>query len=70
MRTIILIGLFVAVFCFVGSTYAAPADVYSEQTVTGHSNGNHRLDCTIIRPWDSSSGLGNTQYPVIVWATG
>jgi hypothetical protein len=70
MNKFILIGLIVALFCFVGSTHAASADVYSEQTVVGHSNGNHRLDCTVIRPWDSASGPGNSPYPVIVWANG
>jgi dienelactone hydrolase len=44
----------------------------SEIHVTGHSQGNHELDCTVIRPWnegdtpDSRSVL----YPIIGWANG
>ena len=41
----------------------------SEITVTGHSQGNHELDCTVIQPWpvlsEPTEGL-----PVIVWANG
>jgi len=44
-------------------------EVCSEITVTGHSTGNHELDCTVIQPWligdDPMVGL-----PVIVWANG
>ena len=40
----------------------------SETTVIGHSRGNHRLDCTVIRPWCQDPGA--YQYPVIVWANG
>ena len=70
MKKIVLIGLVAALFIFVGSAIASPPAKYSEETVTGHSSGNHELDCTVIRPWRSSSGPGNTQYPVIVWANG
>jgi hypothetical protein len=41
----------------------------TEPRVTGHSQGNHRLDCTVIRPWDGSGASMDT-YPVIVWANG
>ena len=70
MKKIVLVGLLVAMLSFVGSAFAATTPGYSEDTVTGHSNGNHRLNCTVIRPWDSSSGPSNTPYPVIVWANG
>ena len=70
MKKIVLIGLVVTLFIFVGSAIASPPDKYSEETVTGHSSGNHELDCTVIRPWRSSSGPASTQYPVIVWANG
>jgi predicted esterase len=65
-----LVVLILAVFAFVSAVLASPAEVYSEETVTGHSNGNHALDCTVIRPWDSSSSPGSHLYPVIVWANG
>jgi hypothetical protein len=42
----------------------------SEIRVTGHSQGNHALDCTVIQPWKSSSGPANYEYPVIGWANG
>jgi predicted esterase len=70
MKNTVLIVLCVFLLSFVGSAFASPAAEYSEETVTGHSNGNHRLDCTVIRPWDGSPGPGNTPYPVIVWANG
>jgi hypothetical protein len=64
---VILIG---ALLLFVGVALASPSDRYSEERVTGHSSGNHALDCTVIRPWRSSSSPGDRQYPVIVWANG
>ena len=70
MNKKVIFGLFLVLFLFVGQASAAPPAKYSEQDVTGPSNGNHRLDCTVIRPWSSSSGPGSTQYPVIVWANG
>ena len=70
MMAKVVFGLFVVLFVFAGSALAAPTVRYSEDTVTGDSNGNHELDCTVIRPWKSRSGPGNAQYPVIVWANG
>lgn len=70
MKKIVLLGLVATLFIFVGSVVAAPPDKHSEEVVTGHSNGNHDLDCTVIRPWKESSGPGDTQYPLIVWANG
>jgi hypothetical protein len=70
MKKQILIVIIIALFIFVGTAFAAPPAKHSEEIVTGHSNGNHELDCTVIRPWTSSSGPGDTEYPVIVWANG
>jgi hypothetical protein len=70
MKAKILIGLFLVLVVFVGQAFAASHDVFSEEVVVGHSNGNHELDCTVIRPWEASSSPGNTQYPVIAWANG
>lgn len=51
----------------VGTVYAAPPNSsYSEELVV--SGGKVKLDCTVIRPWDS--GPANYQYPVIAWANG
>ncbi len=36
----------------------------------GASQGNLRLDCTVIRPWPAASGPGNFLYPIITWANG
>lgn len=52
-----------------GATIAASEETYSEETITGNSEGNHELDCTIIRPWDSG-GPQEASYPVIVWTNG
>jgi predicted esterase len=70
MKKQVLIVIFVALFIFVGSVFADESDEYSRDRVIGHSNGNHRLDCKIIRPWNNDSGPEDTQYPVIVWANG
>ena len=70
MKKIVLLGLFLALVVFVGQAYAAPPEKYSEEVVAGHSSGNHRLDCTVIRPWKDSAGPADILYPVIVWANG
>jgi dienelactone hydrolase len=59
MLVVVLAGLLVV---------PAMADsLFTEGEVVGHSKGNHRLDCYIVRPWqDEPEG----QYPVIVWANG
>ncbi|MBW2409998.1 MAG: hypothetical protein JRF72_09395 [Deltaproteobacteria bacterium] len=68
-----LIRTRVTVFCLLITTFflmgAGPIK-YSVQTFTGSNQGNHDLDCTIIRPWSDSSGPADTLYPVIVWANG
>jgi dienelactone hydrolase len=68
MKTRVVFGLFAALVLLVGQATAAPP--YSEQLVEGPSQGNHELDCLVIRPWSDTSGPGNTQYPVIGWANG
>ena len=70
MRVKVLLGLFIIILLFTGQALAAPRPGYSEQIVTGPSNGNHRLDCTVIRPWLAGSDPGDSPYPVIVWANG
>jgi len=70
MKKKILIVIFVALFIFVGTAVAKPKAEYSIDEVTGHSSGNHSLDCKIIRPWGNSSGPGAGEYPVIAWANG
>ena len=44
---------------------AGPAK-YSEETVTGPTQGNHDLDCTVIRPWVNSPNPNQGFYPIIV----
>jgi dienelactone hydrolase len=68
----LILGLFVIVVLFVGiAARPAMADEngFSEDEVVGHSRGNHRLDCYIVRPWEGEAP-DDTQYPVIVWANG
>ena len=36
----------------------------------GHSQGNHALDCTVIRPWENAPDPAAMPYPVIAWANG
>ncbi len=70
MKTRVALGLFAALVLLVGQATAAPLAPYSEQLVEGPSQGNHELDCLVIRPWSSTSGPGDTQYPIIGWANG
>ena len=67
MNKRVIFGLLVVMFLFAGQASASPPAKYSEQLIVGRSYGNHRLDCTVIRPWRSTSGPGRTKYPVIVW---
>jgi hypothetical protein len=36
----------------------------------GHSEGNHRLDCTVVRPWAEGETPEEGQFAVIGWANG
>jgi dienelactone hydrolase len=70
MKRKLLFGLLVALLVAGQALAAPPAPQYSEELVTGLTQGNHDLDCTVIRPWVTSVGPGSTLYPVIVWANG
>ena len=70
MKTGVVFGLFAALVLLVGQATAAPPDKFSFQFVKGLSEGNHELDCKVIRPWSVKSGPGNRLYPVIAWANG
>ena len=51
------------------STYSPVfAQTSVDGPIIGHSEGNHRLDCTIYRPWDGAETGG--PYPVIGWTNG
>ncbi|MEE9296942.1 MAG: hypothetical protein V3W34_18510, partial [Phycisphaerae bacterium] len=69
MKTRAVIGSLAALVLLMGQASAAPAR-HSEQLVEGASQGNHELDCTVIRPWTESSGPNDFLYPVIAWANG
>lgn len=71
MKKNLLFALFILFISgvLVGTVVAEPPAKYSEETITGSAQGNHELDCTIIRPWNNG-GSGNNSYPVIVWANG
>ena len=67
------IGTRIAAFCLLITTIfilGAGTAKYTEETVTGTTQGNHDLDCSIIMPWKSSTGPAGILYPVIVWANG
>lgn len=61
--TMTLTPLYCAVVCAISLTPIAQAHSYSEQLVS-----QHKLDCTIIRPWAQSPA--NHNYPIILWANG
>jgi len=49
------------------------AQTSREGPIIGRSEGNHRLDCTVIRPWEGDGGppdLSNGPFPAIGWANG
>ncbi|MDH3593272.1 MAG: hypothetical protein OEU09_00460 [Rhodospirillales bacterium] len=69
MKTLATIGSFAALVLLAAQASAGP-ERYSENLVIGPSQGNHRLDCRIIRPWPRTSGPEDTRYPVIAWANG
>ena len=45
------------------------AETSRDDPIVGHSEGNHRLDCTIVRPWGVEEEPAGP-YPVIGWANG
>jgi hypothetical protein len=45
----------------------------SRDDVIGHSQGNHRLDCTILRPWSGDGGpasIPDGGFDIIGWTNG
>ena len=70
MKIVTLVASFFLIVAALFSLGAGPAR-FSEITYPDPSpKGNHELSCTVIQPWSESSGPGNFQYPVIVWANG
>ncbi|MDH3316815.1 MAG: hypothetical protein OER43_13760 [Gammaproteobacteria bacterium] len=69
MKTAMIITLSASVMLIAAQAGGAPSQ-FSEQRATGHSNGNHALDCTVIRPWSDRSDSGGALYPLIAWANG
>lgn len=71
---LVVLGLLAALVLLVGQATAAkpePAPKFSFQFVKGISEGNHELDCKVIRPWSAESGPpANRKFPVIAWASG
>ncbi len=63
-------SIFVAALMLIALQAGGAPAKFSEQRVTGHSKGNHALDCIVIRPWTSRSGPDAMLYPVIAWANG
>jgi hypothetical protein len=55
-----------------------PTTVFAQTSLDGpiideDSEGNHRLDCTIIRPWEGDGApadLSNAPFPLIGWGNG
>ncbi len=72
MKIVTLVASFFLIVAALFSLGAGPVR-YSVVTSYPEDNppkGNHELSCTAIQPWRESSGPGNFQYPVIVWANG
>lgn len=69
MKSYPILGALAALALLAGPLSAAPAE-HSEQLVVGDSQGNHALDCLVIRPWREDAGPQDRLYPVIGWANG
>jgi hypothetical protein len=67
MRFISKFALFLIVTTLPGAVFAHTSKLSHD--ITGHSQGQHRLDCTIIRPWAEGTDPGGP-YPVIGWTNG
>ncbi len=71
MKIVTLVASF---FLIVAALFSLGAGPVKYSVVTSYPGdppkGNHELSCTVIQPWRESSGPGNFQYPVIVWANG
>lgn len=50
--------------------FACPQDGLHCVRVRGHSQGNHALDCTVIRPWARGDEPPALSHPVVAWANG
>jgi hypothetical protein len=48
MKKFVLFGVITVLFLFAGQALAGPPGQYSEEVVTGTTQGNHDLDCTVI----------------------
>lgn len=71
MKSGLFIKLLVAA-SLLGANNAASAATSLDGPVTGHSQGNHDLDCTVVRPW-GDAGMPvppDEGYPVIAWGNG
>lgn len=69
MKSSIAVGACAALVLLAVPALAGPAE-HSEQSVTGNSQGNHELDCVVIRPWSNDAGPDERLYPAIGWANG
>jgi dienelactone hydrolase len=69
MRSFVVAGAAAALALFVAAP-AVQAGGHSEQLVVGDTQGNHDLDCVVIRPWADDAGPDDRLYPVIGWANG
>ena len=70
MNTFRLAGLLAVALFLAGEVLAGPPQDLSEELVEGPSQGNHALDCTVIRPWSVEGGPDDRLYPVIGWLNG
>ena len=49
------------------------AQTSRDDAIIGHSQGNHRLDCTVVRPWEGPGGpdaIPDGGFDVIGWTNG
>lgn len=69
MKPLLMVGAFAALALLAGAPSAEPVK-HSEQQVFVFSEGNHALDCLVIRPWSDEDGPDDRTYPVIGWANG
>ena len=61
------------VFCVLTMPGLVFAQTSRDDQIVGHSQGNHRLDCTVVRPWGGDGGpdvIPDGGFDVIGWTNG
>lgn len=73
MRLELIVKLAIVLVLLLTGTNSVLAQTSRDEPIIGDSQGNHRLDCTVIRPWAGDGKPAEIPaggYPVIGWTNG